>query len=240
MHNKSPSPQSIRAFLRALHGFIESDCSDVAFTHWQKHLLSEGLCEFGTYVRQLKKLEISQRKSIIDSFSQGQIESKLWLFDILKDVLPRGRYSFKFAGGWTGLTALMGLWLYPGLFLDCESFDLDPQCEPLARFINEPYSWDGRFSSKTQDIWSAPFAPHSPNIFVNTICEHLGDFDQWFSNIPRGQFLVLQNNNLRSAKNHVNCVDNLQEFMISAPMDFLFAGELELFGYKRFMTIGIK
>lgn len=240
MQDTPLSPQSVRAFLRALHGFTESQCTPVALGHWQKHLLSEGLWEFGTYVRQLKKLDPLHREAIVDSFSQGQIESKLWLFEILKAVLPHGKYSFKVAGGWTGLTALMGLWLMPQLFKDCESFDIDPRCEEIARFLNEPYSWDGRFAAKTQDIHNASFLPNGPQIFINTICEHIVDFPAWFEQIPQGQFLVLQNNNLLSAKGHVNCVESLQEFEAQAKMDLLFSGELNLFGYKRFMIIGIK
>jgi hypothetical protein len=240
MQNNPLKPQTVRAFLRALQSFVEHQNSDTALGHWQKYLLSEGRWEFGTYVRQIKKIDSQHIPAIVSSLSQGQIESKLWLYSVLKDVLPQDKYDFHFAGGWTGLTALVGLWLFPELFKNCESFDIDPRCADVAKFLNEPYSWNGLFSATTLDLKQFSYQPQKPQILVNTICEHI-DFANWYQQVPAGQFLVLQSNNLKGAEGHISCVDSLQEFMGMAPLkDLLFAGELELFDYTRFMLIGAK
>jgi hypothetical protein len=241
MQNSSLNAQSIRSFLRTLQSLAEIPCPTSTLAHLQKYLLSEGRWEFATYTRQLKKIEAAQQRNFVSSLNQGQVESKIWLFDVLKDVLPPGKYDFHFAGGWTGLTSLIGIWLYPELIKHCHSFDIDPDCEPLATLLNKPFSFTGEFSASTLDITDFPYAPHKPSILVNTICEHLPDFKNWYGQVPAGQFLVLQSNNLFSAEGHVNCVENLNNFIALAPMSTcLFSGELELFDYKRFMLIGVK
>ena len=241
MQNSSLNAQSVRSFLRTLQSLAEISCPTSTLAHLQKYLLSEGRWEFATYTRQLKKLEAAQQNTFISSLNQGQVESKLWLYEMLKTILPKGRYDFHFAGGWTGLTALLGIWLYPEMIKHSHSFDIDPTCEPLATLLNKPFSFTGEFSASTLDIHRFSYAPHQPSILVNTICEHLSDFESWFRSIPSGQFLVLQSNNLFSAEGHVNCVENLSQFEALAPLNtVLFAGELELFDYKRFMLIGVK
>ena len=233
-------PQTVRAFLRSLQGFVDSQSPATAFGHWQKYLLSEGRWQFGTYVRQVKKINREQLSTIGSSLSQGQIESKLWLYSVLKDVLPAGKYDFHFAGGWTGLTALMGFWLMPQAFDRGTSFDIDAQCADIARHLNEPFSWNGQFFARTDDVNNFRYSPQSNQILVNTICEHL-NFKEWFESVPDGQFLILQSNNQHGAEGHVSCVESLQDFMQIAPLQTqLFAGELDLFDYKRFMLIGMK
>jgi len=240
MQHTPLNSQTVRSFLRALQGFVEHQNPGSALGHWQKYLLSEGRWEFGTYVRQVKKIDAAHLETVNSSLSQGQVESKLWLYSVLKDVLPADKYDFHFAGGWTGLTSLVGLWLIPELFGSCESFDLDPRCENIARFLNEPYSWNGNFSAKTFDVVDFPYKPHSRQILINTICEHI-DFKNWFQQVPDGQFLVLQSNNLNGAEGHISCAESLQDFMQQAPFsELLYAGEFKLFDYTRFMLIGMK
>ena len=241
MQDRTLSSQSIRAFTRALQSFLDGPCTTTALGHWQKHLLSEGLWEFGVYVRQIKKLEPALWKNVQESLSQGQVESKLWLYQVLRDVLPPGSYSLHVGGGWTGTTALLGLWLLPDLIRECVSFDIDPSCEHVARSLNEPYSWNGRFRAETLDLKNFQFAPHQAQILLNTVCEHQNDFQSWYAQVPQGQFLVLQNNDFFGGRDHVNCVKSLQDFERQAPLStVLFAGELSLFDYKRFMLVGVK
>lgn len=241
MQIKTPGSQSIRAFTRALRSFLEEEVSSAALGQWQKHLLSEGLWEYGTYVRQVKKLDRTHWAALRESLSQGQIESKLWLYQVLGDVLPQGSYHFSVGGGWTGVTSLLGLWSIPERIQDMTSFDIDPQCADIAMSVNEPYSWNGKFRAEVRDLNNFKYSPHQPSILINTICEHQENFRSWFENIPSGQFVVLQNNNFLAGRDHVNCVQSLLEFEQQAPLaTTLFSGELDLFDYKRFMLIGIK
>ena len=80
-----------------------------------------------------------------------------------------------------------------------------------------------------------------PDTIINTSCEHIENFDDWYAKIPDGKLVVLQSNNYYEVEEHVNCVGSIEEFAVKAPMDnILYSGELELPKYKRFMLIGYK
>jgi len=53
--------------------------------------------------------------------------------------------------------------------------------------------------------------------------------------------LVVQSNNNYEHEEHINCVSSLEEFAEQTPMSIvLYAGELKLKNYTRFMRIGYK
>ena len=80
-----------------------------------------------------------------------------------------------------------------------------------------------------------------PDTIINTSCEHIANFIEWYNKIPNGTLVVLQSNNYFEIKEHVNCVNNINEFIKIAPMStLLYNGELELEKYTRFMLIGYK
>ena len=79
-----------------------------------------------------------------------------------------------------------------------------------------------------------------PNTIINTSCEHIEDFTQWYNNIPSGTIVALQNNNYYEHDQHINCVPNLQTFAEQTPMHVFYEGELSLTKYTRFMRIGMK
>jgi hypothetical protein len=81
----------------------------------------------------------------------------------------------------------------------------------------------------------------SPDTIINTSCEHIANFEEWYAKIPNGKLVVLQSNNYYEIEEHVNCVGSIEEFAVKAPMNnILYSGELELTKYKRFMSIGFK
>ena len=81
----------------------------------------------------------------------------------------------------------------------------------------------------------------TPDTIINTSCEHIVNFIEWYSKIPTGKLVVLQNNNFFEVNEHVNCVNDLVDFADQAPLSkLLYEGELKLPKYKRFMRIGYK
>ena len=81
----------------------------------------------------------------------------------------------------------------------------------------------------------------SPNTIINTSCEQIENFSEWYDLIPNDKLVVLQSNNYYEVEEHVNCVKDIKEFGNMARMTGpLYAGELELPKYKRFMLIGYK
>ena len=49
-------------------------------------------------------------------------------------------------------------------------------------------------------------------VIVNTSCEHIEAFSDWFDSPPSGPLLVLQSNDYFSCDEHINCVNMLDEF----------------------------
>jgi hypothetical protein len=80
-----------------------------------------------------------------------------------------------------------------------------------------------------------------PDTIINTSCEHIENFGEWYNKIPKGKLLVLQANNFVEVDEHVNTYNTLDEFSESVPMaKTLYTGELELTKYTRYMKIGYK
>lgn len=93
------------------------------------------------------------------------------------------------------------------------------------------YSTEKEISEKTQ-----------PDLIFNTSAEHMPSiWYQKFLNRPMESdpLFVIQSNNLFGVDEHVNCVHSIDHMCKKFPMSRLeYAGEQELFGYKRFMVIG--
>tara|TARA_B100001287_G_C22404640_1_gene399500 strand:- start:404 stop:658 length:255 start_codon:yes stop_codon:yes gene_type:complete len=81
----------------------------------------------------------------------------------------------------------------------------------------------------------------SPDTIINTSCEHIINFDEWYRKIPKGKLVILQSNNYVDVQEHVNCAKDIEMFSKSTPMTkTLFEGTLDLVTYRRFMKIGRK
>jgi hypothetical protein len=77
------------------------------------------------------------------------------------------------------------------------------------------------------------------DVVINTSCEHITQeqYDLWLSGMPYNTLLVLQSNNYNISE-HVRIANDLDEFKTQSKINVLWAGELELPLYKRFMIIG--
>lgn len=193
-----------------------------------------------------------------DAFSQGQLESKLWLINMLSKIQPDLGTVF-ILGGWYGIL--------PALMFESDkfeiekirSFDIDPSCADIADTMNRtPFVLeDWMFKASTADMYDLNYnitnyitkrangtdvdLMDSPDTIINTSCEHLEKFSDWWDRIPQGKFVVLQSNNFFSAKGHVNCVDDINKFLQKTNFaKILYSGKLELEKYTRFMIIGMK
>jgi hypothetical protein len=77
------------------------------------------------------------------------------------------------------------------------------------------------------------------DIIINTSCEHItqDQYDLWLSGMPNNSLLVLQSNNY-NIEEHVRVANSLEEFKQQCGIDVIWAGELELPLYTRYMVIG--
>jgi hypothetical protein len=210
------------------------------------------------FVAAFKNFFVNETEIWDDCFSRGQLQSKLWLVDELKKCNVNLGTVFLCAGWYATLATML---FESSIKVDkVRSFDIDPSCVDIAEVFNKPWFVDQwRFKSITQDIMDIDYNKHtwqywsnannrmsypisdSPNTIINTSCEHIENFEEWYNRIPDGKLVILQSNNFFEIKEHVNCVESIEEFSVKAPMNnILYSGELDLSKYRRFMLIGYK
>ena len=210
------------------------------------------------FVAAFKNFFVNETEIWNDCFSRGQLQSKMWLVSELEAIdIDLGTVFL--CAGWYATLAVM---LFESkIKVDkIRSFDIDPTCVDIAEVFNKPWFVDQwRFKSVTQDIMDINYNEHTwqywstannrmsypitdmPDTIINTSCEHIPNFEEWYAKIPDGKLVILQSNNYYEVDEHVNCVSSIEEFSTSAPMTtVLYNGELELPKYKRFMLIGYK
>lgn len=189
-----------------------------------------------------------------DSFSRGQLQSKLWLIDELSK-LQKDLGLVYLCAGWYATLATM-LFESDISIKAIRSFDIDEQCRSVAETFNKPWVMDNwKFKASTKDINTIDFNKHtyevlrsngtvceltdSPDTIINTSCEHIENFSTWYSKLPEGKLLVMQANNFVEIDEHINTYSNLTQFDTALPMsNVLYLGELKLEKYTRYMKIG--
>jgi hypothetical protein len=116
------------------------------------------------------------------------------------------------------------------------SVDIDPTCESIAVNMNKIEEMAGRFRAVTSDMCEIR---SDADVVINTSCEHITQdrYDLWLSGMPHNSLLVLQSNNY-DIPEHVRTAATLEEFKSQCGIKVLWAGELELPLYTRFMVIG--
>ena len=208
------------------------------------------------FVEALKYMFIEEVKFDEDCLSRGQLQSKIWLVQELEKISVDLGVIFLCAG-WYGTLATM---LFESK-LNVEkirSFDIDEQTETIAEIFNKPWVIDDwKFKPIVQDIHDINFEEHSyvvskdngefevlwdvPDTIINTSCEHIHNFEEWYAKIPNGKLVVLQCNNYEEIEEHVNTHNSVESFASQTPMETeLYNGELDLQHYKRYMRIGFK
>lgn len=193
------------------------------------------------------------------ALSQGQLNSKEWLIEKANDVFKNKTFCTAFViGGWYGL--LPALWKQSA-FCPVHKFrsvDIDNNCWKIAEAVNKKWVIDDwQFKATTADALLLDYKNpkitvtknggdtltlhESPDLIINTCCEHFSNLSQWLNKIPQGTPLILQSNNFTSDPQHVFTHDSLQEFEQSTSLSqVLYSGELQLDHYTRYMIIGIK
>ena len=172
----------------------------------------------------------------MDAFWSGQLRSKEWLIKNLRKNVNKF-VSIDIHGGWVGVLASM-LFQSDIYINSIRSIDIDPSCEPIATMMNKQEEIQGKFKAVTADMCAIR---SDADVIINTSCEHItqDQFDLWKSGMPHNSLLVLQSNNY-DIPEHVRTAKDLEEFKIQCGVDVIWAGELELPLYTRYMIIGKK
>lgn len=208
------------------------------------------------FIKPLKYLDTNNIEYDVDCLSRGQLKSKKWLIDNLKELNLDLGTVFLCAGWYATLVPMIQE--ADIKFTKVRSFDIDPNVASVAEMFNRDLALDDwKFKASTQDIFDIDYNTHyytvqksegvetslsdSPDTIVNTSCEHIINFDGWYNLIPEGKLVILQSNDYIDVEEHVNCSKDIEMFSKSAPMaQTLFEGTLDLGAYRRFMKIGYK
>ncbi len=183
-----------------------------------------------------------------DSFSDGQIGSKLWLCEELENLGWSSHITHIYAG-WYALTAFLLLNRKKFQVNYIRSFDIDPECQIVADIINS--NWicqDWKFKAYTHDcnmILKNIMTPDTGkcDLIINTSTEHFKSMD-WFHNIPAGTRVILQGNNMLHDDHYVYS-ETLNDFIKTYPLaEINYTGQKEFkysnWGFTRYMIVGIK
>lgn len=176
-----------------------------------------------------------------DSFSNGQIDSKLWMCREL-EALGWSSKITRIYGGWYGLNAFLLLSREKFKVQRIESYDIDASCEPIADMINE--NWvikEWQFKAHTADCNT--LSPNGVDLVINTSTEHFENKD-WFNNLYNGTRVVLQGSNMQRDDVLVKST-TLDEFINHYPLTSIaYQGTLEFvypgWSFTRYMVIGTK
>jgi hypothetical protein len=217
-------------------------------------------CIDDEYIRLISSWSIKwQEKALLNEhFSRGQMESKLWMVDKLKEIFPnKNMGTVAHYGGWYA-TVAQHLFQYYNIKnywnleadLDCLKISEDFNRQQLANNwqfksigvdVNDIY-WrkDRFFRCKAKNIEGKKIEVDiDPDLIINTSCEHMSE--HWFEQIPEGKMICLQTNNYFSNLQHINCCENLEVALEKYPVQELYySGQIETNNYTRYMIIGRK
>lgn len=178
----------------------------------------------------------------MDAFWSGQLKSKEWLIDslefVIRPFINKKELSIDIHGGWVGVLASM-LFQSNLHISTIRSIDIDHTCEPIANMMNRKEEIENRFKAITEDMCNI----HSDaDIVINTSCEHItqNQYDIWLDQIKDSSLIVLQGNNY-IIDEHVRPSIDLPHFKAECHLEnVLWASELRLPLYTRYMVIGTK
>ena len=187
-----------------------------------------------------------------DMYSNGQVESKLWLCREVENLFNNQPITVWTLGGWNGLLPFLLLSREKLNIKEICSFDRDPACKKTADIINENWIYKRSvFKAETIDCnrlkYTSPFSNsrgarprREPDLIINTSVEHFQS-DKWWSNIPPGKTVALQSCDMKH-KEHTNCIYSEKEFKERFPStEIYYSGALKFdyqtWAFTRFMLI---
>jgi hypothetical protein len=198
-------------------------------------------------------------ENIQDAMSRSQMRSKIWLVEELAKIRPAFANVVLLAGWFGQLRFILEQEIS---FVKLRNVELDKDACEISDYVfnlyglkdhkiksvnadingltlhKNGYEWDiENFKEETK--YSEKFLP---DLIINTSAEHMTE--EWFHQLRFKQLdsdpvVAIQSNNLFDIPEHINCVHSVDHMMKKFPMrEVIFAGELQLKGYKRVMLIG--
>lgn len=183
-----------------------------------------------------------------DSFSHGQIQSKVWLCKELERFI-HANLKVAVLGSWYNLVAFMLLTRNADRYQHILGIDIDPEVKAIADKVTEAWRIGSDYKVENITADANVYDTSGYDLIINCSPEHMEGND-WFDNLEYGTMVCIQSSDVQTSDDDVwKCVnpnESLEDLVLKYPLSkYLYSGEKEIRysednGYKRFMLIGIK
>ena len=153
----------------------------------------------------------------LDAWSDGQIQSKLWLCRVLENQWNVQTPShFWIYGAWYGILAQFLLVREKIAVRHFDLFDIDSEALSIAQALTSSWWIQKKVSfgfhhRDCDDVTENEIQQNQPDLVINTSCEHFQCY-QWFHNLPKGQKFLLQSTNMQHPT-HILRPNSLSNFI---------------------------
>tara|TARA_A100001035_G_scaffold234251_1_gene197307 strand:- start:25273 stop:25908 length:636 start_codon:yes stop_codon:yes gene_type:complete len=184
-----------------------------------------------------EEFDLFRIKDVLDSFSEGQIFNKQWAVQELNKLIDITHEECIVIGSWYGLFSHM--LAESGFKGNIINIELDPICNKIAKMLKIHSNMIFKHADG-MEIFNE--LNYGNKILVCTACEHIDDEELSFTLQQKHENMIvcLQSNNYYEINSHINCKDNLKDFVKSLPLKtIMYSGtKRHKNEYDRFMVIG--
>ena len=149
---------------------------------------------------------------LLDSFSPNQFKSKEMLIKMVNDLsMVDSNSEIVILGGWYGSILIPAFKHVKRITL----IDLNDQVIGLAK--RRLFNHYNNVDFITSDVWNENRLGRiqNANLIINTSCEHMRPMKEL--KLDTNAYFAYQSNNMRSIKDHINCVCGIDEFQKQLP-----------------------
>ena len=149
---------------------------------------------------------------LLDSFSPNQFKSKEMLIKMVNDLsMVDSDSEIVILGGWYGSILIPAFKYVKRITL----IDLNDQVIGLAK--RRLFNHYDNVDFITSDVWNENRLGRiqNANLIINTSCEHMRPMKEL--KLDTNAYFAYQSNNMRSIKDHINCVGGIDEFQKQLP-----------------------
>lgn len=149
---------------------------------------------------------------LLDSFSPNQFKSKEMLIKMVNDLsMVDSNSEIVILGGWYGSILIPAFKHVKRITL----IDLNDQVIGLAK--RRLFNHYNNVDFITSDVWNENRLGRiqNANLIINTSCEHMRPMKEL--KLDTNAYFAFQSNNMRSIKDHINCVGGIDEFQKQLP-----------------------
>ncbi len=180
-----------------------------------------------------------------DSFSHGQIISKIWLCEHLEPyILKNARIAI--LGSWYNVLSFMMITRQPNRYQYILGIDVNPEAITVADKICN--TWTNGINAVVENIIgdAGEFLYGEFDVVINCSPEHMSS--DWYKNVKEGTLVCVQSSDITDStypwlvSNPNHDMDTMIEKYPLSQRYFMGTKDIEYadWGYKRFMTIGLK